>query len=644
MSIISDVLNRSQATIPETQIQKSDLSKTQAPLRSLETGDRLQGKIISVSDEGGNRNVQISLGGNEVLSAKLQDGMSLKEGQYISFEVRGTQGQITLTPLFENITESPTILKALAAADLEESDANINMVKTMMENGASIDKESLISMHNLTASHPDTEVSTLVQMKSLNIPITENNIQQFESYKNYEHKVVESFENIMDELPEAYNELASKGETRAANDMYGNILNMLTKGSEALPKEEGFIATIWEAASKVTQGEANAQGNLTIISEEGVVTDKTSGSSENQNAKAVQNFSIEEDTVIDLPKAATSGKSILSLEEIVQNDVEIPEETMGKEQAVTDEKAALEGNAANKDSIILNGETRTNQGTVIGNDFINLLKSAAGDAGLSGEELQKLLSLSNGSSKSEVDVYAVLKELSESYNANAHRSEASEEAFTRIFSSDGFNKLVKDTLKDQWLLEPKDVSSKETVENFYQRLNSQAKELTQTLTNTLGTESKVAQSATNLQNNIDFMNELNHLFNYIQLPLKMSESDAHGDLYVYSNGKKKFEQGDTVSAILHLDMDNLGPVDVYVKMKDNNVKTNFYVADEEILDLIEEHLDMLTERLQKRGYNVQAKMMLHTDKDTDGEDAPVDEMFDINKMDIISVTSFDARA
>ena len=134
------------------------------------------------------------------------------------------------------------------------------------------------------------------------------------------------------------------------------------------------------------------------------------------------------------------------------------------------------------------------------------------------------------------------------------------------------------------------------------------------------------------------------MFNYIQLPLKMSESDSHGDLYVYSNGKKKFEQGDTVSAILHLDMDNLGPVDVYVKMKDNNVKTNFYVADEEILDLIEEHLDMLTERLQKRGYNVQAKMMLHTDKDTDGEDAPVDEMFDINKMDIISVTSFDARA
>lgn len=642
MGIIQDVLNRSQVSLPETQIQKSDLSKTQAPLRSLETGDRLQGKIISVSDEGGNRNVQISLGGDEVISAKLQDGMSLKEGQYISFEVRGTQGQITLTPLFENITESPTILKALTAADLEASDANIGMVKTMMENGAPIDKESLISMHNLTASHPDTEVSTLVQMKSLNIPITENNIQQFESYKNYEHKVVESFENIMDELPAAYNELASEGKSQAANDMYGNILNMLTKGSETLPKEESFIATIQEAASKVSQGEGNAQGNLTIISEEGAVTEKTAVNAENQNPEVVQNFTLDEEAVTEQQSTVTTGKGILSLEEVVETEGEILETPKGEEQAAA-EKAA-EGSPEGKNVVLANNEAGTKQGTVISNDLINVLKSVQGDAGLTGDELQKLLSLSNGASKPEIDVYAVLKELSESYNANGHRSEASEEAFSKIFSSDGFNKLVKDTMKDQWLLEPKDVSSKETVESFYQRLNAQAKELTQTLTNTLGAESKAAQSAANLQNNIDFMNELNHMFNYIQLPLKMSESDAHGDLYVYSNGKKKFEQGETVSAILHLDMDNLGPVDVYVKMKDNNVKTNFYVADEEILDLIEEHLDMLTERLEKRGYNVQARMMLHTDKDVDGEDAPVDEMFDINKMDIISVTSFDARA
>ena len=51
-------------------------------------------------------------------------------------------------------------------------------------------------------------------------------------------------------------------------------------------------------------------------------------------------------------------------------------------------------------------------------------------------------------------------------------------------------------------------------------------------------------------------------------------------------------------------MDNLGPMDVYVAMQKNKVNTNFYLADEEALDLIMEHIDILDARLQKRGYNM----------------------------------------
>ena len=105
--------------------------------------------------------------------------------------------------------------------------------------------------------------------------------------------------------------------------------------------------------------------------------------------------------------------------------------------------------------------------------------------------------------------------------------------------------------------------------------------------------SPAGESVTNMSNNLDFLNQVNQMYSYIQLPIKLSGGDsAHGDLYVYSNGKRKFQPGETVSAILHLDLDNLGPLDVYVKMTDNNVKTNFYVADESVLDLIEAHIDI----------------------------------------------------
>ena len=81
---------------------------------------------------------------------------------------------------------------------------------------------------------------------------------------------------------------------------------------------------------------------------------------------------------------------------------------------------------------------------------------------------------------------------------------------------------------------------------------------------------------------------------------------------------------------------------MFVKMKENKVSTNFYVMDDEILDLINDNIHILNERLEKRGYTMQVRMMLHDDKDEG--DLAVDEMFDINKMSVISTASFDARA
>ena len=55
-----------------------------------------------------------------------------------------------------------------------------------------------------------------------------------------------------------------------------------------------------------------------------------------------------------------------------------------------------------------------------------------------------------------------------------------------------------------------------------------------------------------------------------------------------------------VSALLHLDMEHLGPLDVYVTLKDTKVSTKFYVQNDAILDYLEANMDVLTERLQKK--------------------------------------------
>ena len=179
-------------------------------------------------------------------------------------------------------------------------------------------------------------------------------------------------------------------------------------------------------------------------------------------------------------------------------------------------------------------------------------------------------------------------------------------------SDEGFRKLLFDTLKDKWSISPTEVADKEKVENLYKRLSQQIKMISDGLANA-GVQNSPAFSATqNMSSNIDFLQQINQMYAYIQLPLKLSGGDsAHGDLYVYSNKKSFSGDESSVTAFLHLDMDNLGPVDVFVSMdvkSGGKVSTRFTVADDETLDFLSDHMDLLNERLRKRGYELNCSM------------------------------------
>lgn len=167
--------------------------------------------------------------------------------------------------------------------------------------------------------------------------------------------------------------------------------------------------------------------------------------------------------------------------------------------------------------------------------------------------------------------------------------------------------LVK-YLKQQWTIQPEQVEKPENIEQLYRNLDRQLKAIKGVL-EVAGHENGAAyKAAINLSGNIDFMNQLNQMYTYVQLPLQLQHAQARGELYVYTNKRNLAAKDGQVSALLHLDMENLGPLDVYVTMKDAKVNTNFCVADEEILVFLEQHMNLLTERLQKRGYDCKCTM------------------------------------
>ena len=99
------------------------------------------------------------------------------------------------------------------------------------------------------------------------------------------------------------------------------------------------------------------------------------------------------------------------------------------------------------------------------------------------------------------------------------------------------------------------------------------------------------------------MNQMNQIYNYVQLPLQLSGQNANGELYVYTNKKNLEDPEAELTAFLHLDMDNLGSTDVSVRIKDKKVKTNFYFDDDTSFKLVEMHLPILERRLKNKGYD-----------------------------------------
>lgn len=204
-----------------------------------------------------------------------------------------------------------------------------------------------------------------------------------------------------------------------------------------------------------------------------------------------------------------------------------------------------------------------------------------------------------------------------------------------------FQRQLQEYVKRELSLRPQD-ASREKLDEMYNKLNRHLGSLSEALSSAGQENSALGRTVQNLNQNLNFLNQLNDMYSYVQLPLKMMDQDAHGELYVYANKQKKAVREGEVSALLHLDMANLGPMDIYVQLRDNHVGTRFYLPDEEMLDFIEEHIDLLNSRLEKRGYHMNCAFQT---RELGGENTVMQELIEENSNRPMTADySFDAFA
>ena len=581
-------------------IENVSSDKSSSALQNLSAGDTITGQMISREGDV----VQLLLSDETVIQAKLDREMQMQPGQMITFTVKTTNnGNIALAPLFTNTTDMKTAAKALMNAGLSMNDGNMKMVSSMMKEGLPIGRDSLVYMKGQSALFPTADVTNLVQMHRMGIPMTEQNVEQFSAYKNYEHQVLDAANHIGELVGDTLGEMVSANPSEAVA-FFDTILELLTESNSTV------------AGDAVT---------MTNLENAYLVNDDAASLASDENNNLMSGA---EAAKVASDKAQDTDATIAMLKAIMQqgDTTSMPDEQLGQARATGQPgEAALQETQIHPDgSVMQSGGTNSVQETM--EQLIRDLEAftAQNDAAKS---------LVEAFAKGNISGAELLKHLKQECKNPAQ--------FRALLSNQGVQKLLGKSLTDAWKLTAEQTSSKAEVKELYRRMEEQTRQIMDTLQAGAKADSPLAGAVTRLQNNLDFMNQLNQMFPYVQLPLSLSGSEAHGELYVYTNKKNLAKENGTVSALLHLDMEHLGTVDVMVRMNsEQHVNTNFMVASEEVLDLIEAHLDELTARLNKRGYHMETSCSL---QEEDG--SVMDKMIEQDRpISVISTTAFDARA
>lgn len=558
---ISDLVRQYNSAVSngEPMTGKMGVEKLVSALSELSQGNIFEGTINSVK---GNV-VSLGLSNGQQITARLDGKVSLTEGQSMFFQVKSNDGNyVQIRPfMLDGAGANLTLLDALKSANLPTDTANLSMVNQMMQQQMPIDKASLNQMYHLLQANPQVNASTIVQMVKLGIEITPGNAAQFENYMSDRQAITAAMDDFINELPEIMSDgdlsmyrLASQGK---------QIINIVTDGlKENTDMAPGNV--LGEASNEISGMAVNATANEIANGSTEVASNEISGVAVNEPADETAGGDANEpiNGMRDIIQTEETAENVLVPQKPTEN---IAENSLGS--VMTDEqlkelneqiKSLLPDKAGNEISLYAKDDSIV--GTL--NDIKELLKNTAADK-------QTLL---------------------------------------KLFSGSGFKAMIKNALTRQWMITPEQLKESDKqltdkIGRLYEKVSEQLDKMQEIIKSSGVVKENVSALAENIRGNIEFMNQVNNVYTYVQIPMKMNGHNASGQLYVYTNKKNITDPDKELSAFLHLDMDNLGATDVSIKMLKKEVSTNFYMDNDESYILIERFLPKLEEKLRNKGYS-----------------------------------------
>ncbi|HHX13152.1 MAG TPA: flagellar hook-length control protein FliK [Clostridiales bacterium] len=623
-------------------------------LIDIKEGQTLKGEVVDLRYD----SVTIRLEpGDQVVVAKLEGGVDLSIGQTAQFYVaEDGSNRIVLRYLpVDGTSTNRTIDKALTASNIPLTNRNRLLVSELLANQMPVDKNTLSALVRLSHIHHEASPLTLVLMYKYNIPMTDENIQQFEAYQNGSNEIMGKINTLTDGLLELIN--SSKEADPSSNehvDAFSNpsqvaetsisstyinqqllqlnkdLLQLLDSNLDTNPNHAQFtpdtpIHNIISQEDIALLGKAleqliNSNGKSEVLDSQGASNNTLariySGNSPISETIA---YSLE---LLGLEHNPETPFAINTLQDIIAD----PSFTSLAEpiKELINKYVQNDINFSNSPEIntLLNQEERR--------ELIRLLMPFSNPKQVDSQNEKLIDSHIANQVFGQIDSgEAPIKDLLAYINQNVLKSDAAPNEVDDILQSSVYGKLLQTVIKDRWTITPEKLDQY-SVSQLYENLDEDIKHINNMLQlNKDSTElMKLHEPSKGLQDNLSFLKDLNQVFNYLPLPIQFKNQDAHCDLYVLTRKKALNDPSNGLSVLLHLDMEHLGSLNIHLNMKSKNIAGKFYIEDLSSVELLSTHMETLVYNLKKKGYDFEPEVISSYEKPNFTNDFIANELKD----------------
>lgn len=537
--------------------------RTNGGMLNIREGETLKGVV---SDIHGNR-ITISLDDGSSFSGTLPEASQYSIGQKAAFQITSLEGGTIYMKAVSQaylLGMEDTVEQALEEAGLPKSPRNLEVVRSLLENQQSISKQNIMDSLKLCARYPQADVNTVISMKRLGMPMDAASVTQFDNYQNQTHQLLYRMNSLTDSVNDLLLNLVKENPS-IARYAAGEVLNIAL---DSIPSLEEFNLTAMRPTGNAEAGVAGADAEL--LTENG---DKLSPEADN---------GLSSETSDGLPSGTdpasgrtgeTGSSPFARMRQLLTN--------------MTDRASATKPSAAESASFI-----PEQAGHILSTDERSEL--AAIMEKFSADE--ESLSLLKDGTLTAREILTAIKDALPSL---------SDEDLHGLLDTKGFGKLVKGQFLSGWTLSPEGLKEENGIERLYGKMQEQLSELS-SLNRMFATRpagESIVNTTADMQQNMEFMKMLNEQFTYLQLPMKLSEQNAHGDLYVMTRKNALKKSKDNLKVLLHLEMDSLGILDIHITKEHTNISTTFFVEKDAARKLLEKNADLLKDAINKQGYS-----------------------------------------